>query len=243
MIELIQGHTLDVLSRFSDDRLFDAVITDPPYASGSATQSGITASTSKKYTNSKVRCPFPDFEGDAMDKRSWANMMTRVFQNARERTVKGGVIVIFVDWRQLPSITDILQWSGWIWRGVLPWDKGNCRPQKGRFKQQAEFIVWGSNGALPITRPVPCLPGVFRHPNVAGKERLHQTQKPIDLMRDIVKICVPHGHILDPFAGSGSTLVAAHLEGYHATGLELSNEIYQTALDRLKMEGFSDSLL
>ena len=62
-----------------------------------------------------------------------------------------------------PAASDALQWAGWIWRGTAVWDKGNSRPQKGRFRQQAEYIVWGSNGDMPINRPVPCLPGVFKY--------------------------------------------------------------------------------
>lgn len=237
MIELIQGHALDVLERMAADSMFDAVITDPPYASGAATQSGVAASTATKYTSTKRGdCPFPDFEGDAMDKRSWANLMTRVLTLAREHTHKGGVIVLFADWRQVPVATDVMQWAGWIWRGIAPWDKGNCRPQKGRFRQQAEFVIWGSNGALPVDRPVPCLPGVFTYSNVAGRDRLHQTQKPLALMRELVRICLPAGRILDPFAGSGTTLEAASLEGFSATGIELSKPIYATARKRLNLD-------
>ena len=237
MIELIQGHALDVLERMAADTMFDAVITDPPYASGAATQSGVAASTATKYTSTKRGdCPFPDFEGDAMDKRSWANLMTRVLTLAREHTHKGGVIVLFADWRQVPVATDVMQWAGWIWRGIAPWDKGNCRPQKGRFRQQAEFVIWGSNGALPVDRPVPCLPGVFTYSNVTGRDRIHQTQKPLALMRELVRICLPGGRILDPFAGSGTTLEAASLEGFHATGIELSKPIYATARKRLNLD-------
>ena len=113
------------------------------------------------------------------------------------------------------------------------WDKVNCRPQRGRFKQQVEFLIWGSKGRLPVDRPVPVLPGVFKYPNVATDERIHQTQKPLGLMRELVRICVPGGHILDPFAGSGATLEAAQLEGYEATGIELSGEIAEAARVRL----------
>ena len=77
MIQMMQGHALTILSEMPRDNLFDAVITDPPYASGAATLSGISAKTSTKYTSSKS-CPYPDFEGDAMDKRSWANLMLQV---------------------------------------------------------------------------------------------------------------------------------------------------------------------
>ena len=75
--------------------------------------------------------------------------------------------------------------GGWIWRGTAVWDKGNSRPQKGRFRQQAEYIVWGSNGDMPISRPVPCLPGVFKYGN--PQNRIHLTEKPLQLMRDIVE--------------------------------------------------------
>ena len=47
------------------------------------------------------------------------------------------------------------------WRGTAVWDKGNSRPQKGRFRQQAEYIVWGSNGPMPINRPVSLSAGCF----------------------------------------------------------------------------------
>ena len=57
-----------------------------------------------------------------------------------------------------PSGHRRLQWAGWIWRGTAVWDKGNSRPQKGRFRQQAEYIVWGSNGDMPISDPCPACP-------------------------------------------------------------------------------------
>ena len=58
-IELIKGNALDVLR--GDVGTFDAIITDPPYASGS-TLAGKQVSTAKKYTGTKGRCPFPDFQ-------------------------------------------------------------------------------------------------------------------------------------------------------------------------------------
>ena len=54
MIQMMQGHALTILSGMPRDALFDAVITDPPYASGAATQNGISAKTSTKYTSSKT---------------------------------------------------------------------------------------------------------------------------------------------------------------------------------------------
>lgn len=61
-------------------------------------------------------------------------------------------------------------------------------------------------------------------------------------MRQISKICLPGGRILDPFAGSGSTLAAAELEGYDSVGVELSEEIAKSAApkaERAAQEGNS----
>ena len=102
--------------------------------------------------------------------------MAEWLYDARKACKKGAPICLFIDWRQYPSITDALQWAGWIWRGTAVWDKGNSRPQKGRFRQQAEYIVWGSNGPMPVNRPVSCLPGVFRYGNL--QNRIHVTEKP-----------------------------------------------------------------
>ena len=51
----------------------------------------------------------------------------------------------------------------------------------------------------------------------------HPTVKPLDLMRWLVRLVTPpDGTVLDPFAGSGTTLVAARLEGFAAVGIEMT---------------------
>lgn len=79
-----------------------------------------------------------------------------------------------------------------------------------------------------------CLPGVFKYGN--PQNRIHLTEKPLQLMRDIVKITEPGGHILDPFAGSGTTVLAAVLEGYTATGIEVTDEYARLARERIAQE-------
>ena len=233
MIRIYKGNALTVLQH--DIGTFDAVITDPPYASGS-TLSGKQSSTGKKYTSTKRSCPFPDFCGDGMDQRSWTHLMCEILEAARTKSKPGAVLVMFIDWRNLSALTDAIQWAGWLMRGVAVWDKMSSRPQRGRFRQQAEFIVWASNGDLPLDRGVPCLPGVFRASNVQGQERIHQTQKPLEIMRQIIKITTPGGRILDPFAGSGSTLAAAQLEGFDAVGIEVHAAIAAAAGRRLGID-------
>ena len=233
--EIYQGDALLNLREMAGAD-FNAIITDPPYASGGMSMSEKSRSTREKYTAyGEKGNPYPDFSGDALAQRAWTSYMHEIMVAARACCRKGAVCALFVDWRQLPALTDAIQWAGWIWRGVAVWDKMNSRPQMGRFRQQCEYIVWGSNGPLPVERGVSVLPGLFAWPNVVPQERWHQTQKPLELMRQVVRICEPGGVILDPFAGSGSTIEAALLEGYQAVGIEL--EAHNVAIIRKRLQG------
>lgn len=234
MIQLYNADALTKMRGFESNS-FDALITDPPYANG-GTITAKAASTASKYTSTKRSNPLPDFDGDSMDQRTWTLFMTDILREARRLCRPESVCALFIDWRQLPSLSDALQRAGWIWRGIAVWDKVHARPQRGRFIQQAEFVVWGSNGRLPVDRPVPTLPGVYSILGGNMPGRIHQTQKPIDLMRRLVQICLPGGSILDPFAGSGTTLLAAQEEGYRAVGIESNEAIAQAAAARLELE-------
>lgn len=63
---------------------------------------------------------------------------------------------------------------------------------------------------------------------------IHPTIKPIDLMRYLVRLVTPKGGvIMDPFMGSGSTGVAALLESFQFVGIELDENYFEIALQRV----------
>jgi len=67
-----------------------------------------------------------------------------------------------------------------------------------------------------------------------SEENHHPTVKPVDLMRYLCRLVTPPGGVvLDPFAGSGSTLLAAHEEGFGSIGIELSAEYCEIARARI----------
>jgi len=71
-----------------------------------------------------------------------------------------------------------------------------------------------------------------------GEANKHPTVKPLALMRYLVRLVTPPGGlVLDPFAGSGSTLIAARMEGMVPTGIEREPEYYATASGRLSQLG------
>ena len=66
---------------------------------------------------------------------------------------------------------------------------------------------------------------VETHSEPQPRANHHPTVKPINLMRWLVRLVTPPGGtVLDPFAGSGTTLVAAVLEGFDAIGIEMTKE-------------------
>lgn len=233
-IKLYHGDCLQVLDQLPDN-LVDLVLTDPPYSTGGTYASQRAASTRKKYTgdahNGAAR--FPNFSGDNMDQRSYTEFMRTVLFKAREKTKPGGIVGCFIDWRNLPAMTDALQMAGWVWRGIVVWDKKSSRPQRGRYRNQCEYVVWGSNGGLPLDRGVNPLPGMYTHCNVPTQKRHHQTEKPVELMKELLKIVPVGSLVLDPFMGSGSTGKACLETGRGFIGIEMGNQYFKTAQDRL----------
>lgn len=145
----------------------------------------------------------------------------------------GAPICVFTDWRQLPITTDAIQGAEWIWRGILAWDKTEAvRPQLGRFRNQCEYVVWGSKGKMPSRKKIGAIPGAVRV-SVGSEKKFHMTGKPVAVMRHLVRIADEGGLVLDPFAGAGATGVACLDENRRFLGLELDSHYYELCLERL----------
>jgi site-specific DNA-methyltransferase (adenine-specific) len=220
------------------DNSVDLVITDPPYSSGGAFSGDRKSRTATKYTatNFDGASALPDFSGDNMDQLGFMEFTRQVFAKCREKTKPEGIVCAFIDWRNLPALCNSLQAAGWVWRGIAVWNKPNGRPQKGRFRNEFEFVVWGANGPMPFDRGVGCLPGYYRYANVAAKDRQHQTEKPLQLIEDLLEIVPKGATVLDPFMGSGTTAVAALRTGRNFIGFELGKEYHAIATERVAKE-------
>nr|WP_076866640.1 site-specific DNA-methyltransferase [Burkholderia pseudomallei] len=148
----------------------------------------------------------------------------------------GGLLVSFIDWRQLPTLTDVVQAAGLILRGVAVWDKtlGRMRLRRGGFAQQAEFVVWASRGAMRGCDVY--LPGVF--PCRLPLPKQHVTEKPLDIAREVVRLVPAGGVVCDLFAASGTFLAAAREAGLHWVGSE-SNQAYH-AISSARLDATTD---
>jgi len=229
--ELHRGEALGVLQTLEDESV-DAILTDPPYSSGGLTLGQKQKPPSAKYQDSDARKKFPEFYGDNRDQRSFFRWATLWLAECNRVARTGAACMVFTDWRQLPTIADALQAGGWLWRNIVVWDKPTARPSKGEFRRQCEFILLGVKDKL---RPAHerCLPGVFRHCIVTGTKRRHMTEKPVPLLRNLLEITPEGGTVLDPFMGSASTGQACLETGRKFIGVEMSDDYFAIACDRM----------
>ena len=231
-VTLYHGDALAVLRELPTASV-DAVITDPPYSSGGMVRGDRTqAGNHRKYSGTFTDAgELPEFTGDSRDQRAYAYWCALWMGEALRVTKPGGVMMAFTDWRQLPSTTDAIQAGGWVWRGIVPWVKTAYRPQSGRFAAQCEYVAWGSAGAMPVDHGSPIHPGFIE--GKPPRDREHITQKPLDVMRELVRITPPGGTLLDLFTGSGTTGAAAMLEGLSFIGVEQSAHFVEVAKRRI----------
>lgn len=231
--DLYHGDALRVL-RALPTASVDALVTDPPYSSGGFTRGDRIMPAVEKYVQGGQAHAWAAFSGDNRDARSWA-WWCYLWLSECARIVKpGGYVLTFTDWRQLPLTTDWLQGAGFVWRGLVAWDKGlgSRAPHTGYFRHQCEYVVWGTLGALEPAMHGGPFPGCIRAPNIFS-DKFHMTGKPVDLLVELVK-CVPPGAVvLDPFMGSATTGVAAWKTGRRFVGIEQDPTYYRVSEDRI----------
>jgi site-specific DNA-methyltransferase (adenine-specific) len=232
---LYGGDALAVLASLPDASV-DAVITDPPYSSGGMLRGDRTQDVHTKYirTDSESGNALEAFSGDTRDAHGywfwcsiWLSELTRVVQ-------PGGVCAVFTDWRQLAVTIGGIQSGGWVYRGVVPWYKPNARPTQSRWANACEYVVWGTNGPRALDHlGTYALPGFFQATAPTSAQREHITQKPLSVMRELVRIAPKGGRVLDPFMGTGTTGIAAVIEGRNFIGAELTEHYQRVARERI----------
>jgi site-specific DNA-methyltransferase (adenine-specific) len=210
-VVVVEGDCLDLLPSLPVG-WFDAVITDPPYSSGGAFRSDRSQPTDTKYQHgAETNRTYGTFSGDNRDQRSFERWCRLWMSDCLTATREGGILAVFIDWRNLSSMIDAVQVAGWVFRGVVPWHKGtDQRPRKGWFRANVEYVVMASNGPILTGHLAPgdCADGVI-YCRVNGQDKQHQTGKPVELMEQLIDFRPDITKVLDPFAGSGTTGVAA----------------------------------
>ncbi len=237
---MIELHNTDALQYLQGDGpSFDLVIADPPYSSGGMVRGDRMVAPAQKYLNSGSGNVdrLPTFAGDTRDQRSYLSWSWLWMSACMARMNQGAILAVFTDWRQLPVTTDAVQAAGFVWRGIVPWYKQASRPQADRYTNACEYIVWATNGARD-NRPeegsrYPEGWYAYRPP----VDRIHVTEKPVDLYWHLFGILQDGSFIFDPFLGSGASAEAAHVEGrdLRFVGTEIKRDVYEIAQRRVEL--------
>ncbi len=139
---------------------------------------------------------------------------------------------IMVNSRNLRELQTEAERVGFVFQNLLVWNKGTATPNR-YYMQALEFILMLSKRPARSINDMGCS-NLLSVPNIIGTKK-HPTEKPVALMEHLIRQSSNAGDIvLDPFAGSGSTLLAAKRLHRQYIGFEIDPEYYQIAMRRLE---------
>jgi len=232
LVTIYHGNSVAVLADM-ETGVLGGCVTDPPYSSGGQFRSDRTnSSANAKYSD---RSDLPDFSGDNRDQRSFLRWCSIWMAEVLRVCESGAPMFAFTDWRQLPTMTDAVQAGGWNWQGLFVWDKVCGRPQKNRPAQSVEYLVYGVSGQVRQDE-FACLQPIIRASVPSVEDRLHITEKPVDVIQYVLPLMRLGRTLIDPFMGSGTTLVAAKNLGRKAIGIDIEERYCEIAAERCRQE-------
>lgn len=129
-----------------------------------------------------------------------------------------------------PALRAGMLQAGWYYSQMLIWVKNTVVIGRKDYLPMHEVVAYGWMGRHKMERPK--AKSVIFHPKPA-KSKLHPTMKPVGLLRKLIPNSTKVGEwIYDPFAGSGSTLIACEHLGRKCVTIELDSQYVKTIIQR-----------
>lgn len=216
--EIHHDNCMNLIDAFPDEYL-DACITDFPY--------GIDFQSNMRIKSEK-------FDKIANDKEPYTEWIKPLFPKLKE----GGRLICFYRWDVQDKLFKAIEEAGFILKSQLVWNKGahGMGDLAGSFGERHELMIYATKGRYIFPdgkRPV----GFYNVVGGAGNSNqlVHPNEKPINLMREIVRDATQKGELIfEPFSGSGSLPCAAKHEGRDFIASELDHKHVETGRRRLK---------
>ncbi len=232
---ILQGDALDptAFACLLGRELAVQVTTDPPYNVPNA-----------GHVSSKVFREFPMAHGE-MSTQQFTEFLTKFLKNSATHLRDGAVLHVFMDWRHLREMLDAADAAKLAVKNLCVWAKSS--PGQGSFyRSQHELVFVLKHGASPPVNNFGLgargrtRSNVWKYPAVRGArtgvndpDGGHPTVKPVSLIMDAIRDCSMRGDcILDPFGGSGTTIMAAERVGRRARVIELDGHYVDLAIRR-----------
>jgi DNA modification methylase len=182
----------------------DAVVTDPPWNLGR---------------------PYGSSTPDRMPEDEYVRWLNDVLRQCAR--VSRGPVVACIGTHNVPRADRLLDRTGLRAAGWLWWHREPGRPEA--------VVLAAPPGWVPPADRLDAARRVLTRTPELRRRWGHPVPKPVPVMAALVRLaCPPGGVLLDPFAGTGSTLVAARRTGRWSIGLELEERWCRTAARRLR---------
>lgn len=231
--KIIQGDALTVL-RTLPDEIVDVGVTSPPYNKGENKRGWLVRDV--RYANATDKLPEDLYQANQVAVLNEVYRVTKpggsFFYNHKIRWERG----------ELLHPMDWVRKTKWVVRQEIIWDRMIAANIRGwRFWQVEERIYWlykpkGRNLIGEELKPRHALlSSIWRFP--PEQKNPHPAPFPIALpVRAIYSVMDERtsGVVIDPYCGSGTTLVAARILGHNFIGIEIAPEYIQYAEDRLR---------
>lgn len=208
----------------------DLILIDPPYEISRATNFQAGEETGRDTDRFRISMDFGDWDKNFTG-------LDKVFKEGYRILRDGGTMICFYDLWKIETIKQYYEQNKFKQIRFIEWLKTNPVPINSKINyltNSREVAVLGIKKSKP-TFNSSYDNGIYKFPICQDAGRFHPTQKPVALMEELIKKHSNEGDVvLDCFAGSGTTGVAALATGRDFVGCEANKEYFDKSLERLK---------
>lgn len=237
--ELVNTDAITFLATLPNDSV-DLYLTDGPFGMEtleSRRGEDTSDSTSVQSYQSQLK------PNDNSTRESVLSLYSKVIPEMYRTLKPGRHFYFFFELELLGDLTPLFLTSGLSPSyPILIWDKGRTTTifRGYNYSSSYEAILYGWKPPLPSDSPrrlSDSSGSILRFPIIHASKKSHVFEKPIELLASLIKRSTNVGDlVVDPFAGSASTLVAAKQTARRAKGCEIDREHFLTAQTRLLSE-------
>lgn len=224
--ELVKSKFNEYLDESFDDGTIDLILADPPY--NISRETGFKSGKLKKFN--VVDMDFGDWDHYKID-------MDLFLHLAYSKLRKGGTLIVWYDIWKLSKLAEDMRYFNFKMLRQIIWSKSNPVPinMKATYLSNSRemAIVTVKGGKPTFNSEYDRGEYIFPIP----QPRIHPTQKPLGLFSQLILKHSNEGDlVVDPFSGSGTTMIACYNHDREFMGCEPNQEYYDKALKRLEDE-------